>query len=127
MKSQNCNYIFFDIGNKDIKRAETMEEIKTLVNEYKKAKDYQNEVNGDFHDFRIMEAFLEGAPQTILQLTIVFQEERIGELNHESWLTLFLSIWSWISIIISFLTFSLGAVGIFTEGPTQVCIIAHFY
>ena len=114
--------IYFNIilGNKDNEKAETMEKIKALVNEYKKAKDYQNEVNGDFHDFRIMEAFLEGAPQTILQLTIVFQEEQIGELNHESWLTLFLSIWSWISIIISFLTFSLGAAGIFTEGPTQV-------
>ena len=114
--------IYFDIilGNKDIKKAEIMENIKALVNEYKKARDYQNEVNGDFHDFRIMEAFLEGAPQTILQLTIVFQEEQIGELNHESWLTLFLSVWSWISIIISFLTFSLGAAGIFTEGPTQV-------
>ena len=114
--------IYFDIilGNKDIKKAEIMENIKALVNEYKKARDYQNEVNGDFHDFRIMEVFLEGAPQTILQLTIVFQEEQIGELNHESWLTLFLSVWSWISIIISFLTFSLGAAGIFTEGPTQV-------
>ena len=97
-----------------------MKNIKALVNQYKKAKDYQNEVNGDFHDFRIMEAFLEGAPQTILQLTIVFQEEQIGELNHESWLTLFLSVWSWISIVISFLTFTLGAAGIFTEGPTQV-------
>ena len=104
-----------------------MEKVKALVNQYKKAKDYQNEVNGEFHDFRIMEAFLEGAPQTILQLTIVFQEERIGELNHESWKTLFLSMWSWISIIISFLTFSLGAAGIFTEGPTQVQIIVHVY
>ena len=114
--------IYFNIilGNKDTEKADIMENIKALVYEYKKAKDYQNEVNGDFHDFRIMEAFLEGAPQTILQLTIVFQEEQIGELNHESWLTLFLSVWSWISIIISFLTFSLGAAGIFTEGPTQV-------
>ena len=110
-------------GNKDIKTTETIEKVKALVNQYKKAKDYENEINGDFHHFRIMEAFLEGAPQTILQLTIVFQEEQIGELNHESWLTLFLSIWSWISIIISFLTFSLGAAGIFTEGPTQVYII----
>ena len=91
-----------------------------MVNQYKKAKDYENEVNGDFHHFRIMEAFLEGAPQTILQLSIVFQEKQIGELNHESMLMLFQSVWSWISIIISFLTFSLGAVGIFTEGPTQV-------
>ena len=97
-----------------------MEKIKALVNEYKKAKDYQNEVDGDFHYFRIMEAFLEGAPQTILQLTIIFQQEQIGEINYDTWFTILLSLWSWISIILSFTCFSLGAVGIFTQGPTKV-------
>ena len=97
-----------------------MKKIEDIVKEYKAAKDYQKEIDGDFHQFRIMESFLEGAPQTILQLMIVFQEERIGELNHENWWKLLLSVWSWISIIISFSTFSLGAAGIFTEGPTEV-------
>ena len=94
-----------------------MNDIKEILKNYKEAKEYQDKVRGEFHDFKIMESFLEGAPQSILQLTIILQEQTLKQVE----------ISTWISIGMSFFTFSLGATGIFTEGPTQVCIIAHFY
>ena len=78
--------------------------------EYKEAKDYQNRIRGEFHDFKIMESFLEGAPQSILQLTIILQEQTLKQVE----------ISTWISIGMSFFTFSLGAAGIYTECPTKV-------
>ena len=87
-----------------------MNDIKEILKNYKEAKEYQDKVRGEFHDFKIMESFLEGAPQSILQLTIILQEQTLKQVE----------ISTWISIGMSFFTFSLGAAGIYTECPTKV-------
>ena len=87
-----------------------IKDIKDILKEYKEAKDYQNQIRGEFYDFKIMESFLEGAPQSILQITIILQEKT---LNLVGWDT-------WVSIGLSFFNFSLGAAGIYSERPTKV-------
>ena len=88
-----------------------MEEIKCILKNYKEAKDHQNEIKGEFHDFKIMESFLEGAPQSILQLMIILQQETLIQVGWDTWL----------SIGVSFLNFTYGAAGIYCERPTKVC------
>ena len=87
-----------------------LKDIRDILKEYKEAKDYQNHIRGEFHDFKIMESFLEGAPQSILQITIILQEETLKQVGWDTWF----------SIGLSFFTFSLGAAGIYSERPTKV-------
>ena len=87
-----------------------MNDIKGILKNYKEAKEYQNKVRGEFHDFKIMESFLEGAPQSILQITIILQEEKLNLVGWDTWL----------SIGLSFFTLSLGAAGIYSQYPTKV-------
>ena len=46
--------------NSNLDNGKYMEDIKGILKNYKEAKDHQNEIKGEFHDFKIMESFLEG-------------------------------------------------------------------
>ena len=89
-------------------------EIKEMAQKKKDAKNYQLEVQGTFYNFKIMESFLEGAPQSVLQFVIILQSEDLSDVN-------FLEF-RWINIFISFITFSKTATEIFLQHPTKVCM-----
>ena len=73
-------------------------------------------LRGQFLDHKMYEAFLEGGPQSILQLTILMQKGLS-------------SPWQLFTIVTSFLTFCLCATEMLQNYPTRVSIIfikVHF-
>ena len=83
-----------------------------MSQEYYLAKTYQSEIMGIYYNFKLLESFLEGAPQSILQLVIIFQTKSdFDEKVDPS---------TWFSIAVSFVSFTLTAAGIYTQHPTEV-------
>ena len=87
-----------------------LEQIKYLVEKNVEARKQIRKVMGEICNFKIMETFLEGAPQSILQLYIVIQTKDIKEVELLTWLT----------ITISILSFTLTSVEMYLEHPTEV-------
>ena len=73
-------------------------------------KNYRSVLQGKFLKLKILEAFLEGGPQFILQITIMMQN---GPSSYSQYIT----------IATSLLSFSLGATAILFDFPTEVSTI----
>ena len=78
-----------------------------LANLNFKAREHVQRVLGDHYKSKIYETFLEGAPQSMLQLYIVLETGNITELQ-------------WATLLSSFFSFTYSATGIFLEYPTKV-------
>ena len=95
-----------------------LEQIKYLVEKNVEARKQIRKVMGEICNFKIMETFLEGAPQSILQLYIVIQtNDEIKEVE----------LFTWLTISISILSFTLTSVEIYLEHPTQVFFLTFRY
>ena len=87
--------------------AELLEKIQTLAEKRYLAKKYQEVIMGAFYECKMMETFLENAPQSILQLTIVMQTGIITKMQY-------------FNIFTSFLSFTMTAGEIYLNHPTLV-------
>ena len=76
-----------------------------------KAREHEQRVLGDHYKSKIYETFLEGAPQSMLQLYIVLETGIITGLQ-------------WATLLSSFFSFTYSATGIFLEYPTKVSMDA---
>ena len=103
------------IKEKNINRDDRIKEIKELAKQRNEARQYQLKLQGTFYDFKLMESFLEGAPQSILQLVIIFQDKHLYELE---WFSIF-------NIGLSFISFTKTACEVFNQHPTQVNHIGY--
>ena len=84
-------------------------DIKSLSEQYHDANQFEKQIFAHVQEFKIFEAFLEGAPQSILQFVILLKEDKISG----DWYT-------WFTIFVSFLTFSKTTAEIFLQHPTHV-------
>ena len=92
-------------------------QIKELARKRQEAKNHELKIHGDIYDFKIMESFLEGAPQSVLQLVIILQNYELSNVD----------LFTWINIFISFASFSKTAAGIYSYHPTQVILNLIIY
>ena len=96
-----------------------MKEIKEMSQKYNLAKIYQSEIMGTYYNFKLLESFLEGAPQSMLQLVIIFQTKSCQDTDSFDEK---IDPSTWFSIAVSFVSFTLTAAGIYTQHPTEVKI-----
>ena len=100
------------IGNefkrtKDAGKAKESEaEVKRIAKMANDANIYIEELQGTFFDMKIYEAFLEGAPPSILQLYIILTSCEIKPFQ-------------WFTLITSFLAFTYASSEIFLKCPTK--------
>ena len=85
------------------------EEIRKLAKQAYETKMYTEQVEGIFYDMKILEAFLEGAPQTVLQLYIVLTTCNIENFQ-------------WVTLITSFMAYTKNCCEIFLRCPTEVSL-----
>ena len=112
---QNLTVEIIKINTENINPDDRIEDINELAQKRKEAKQYQLKLQGTFYDFKLMESFLEGAPQSILQLVIIFQEKKLYQLE---WFSIF-------NIGLSFISFTKTACEVFNQHPTQVNFIGY--
>ena len=93
---------------------EIFEAIRQLVNKHDKALMYEKYLLGLVYQFKLSETFLEGAPQSILQLSILL--EQWDPQNPPTSLQYF-------SFLTSFVSFTLSATQLYLQHPTKVGII----
>ena len=94
------------IGKDARKAKESEAEVKQIANMANDANVYTEELQGTFFDMKIYEAFLEGAPQSILQLYIILTSCEIKPFQ-------------WFTLITSFLAFTYASSEIFLKCPTK--------
>ena len=90
------------------KKEENKTKIHQLAKDYHDACEFEKKLLGAFQEFKIMEAFLEGAPQSVLQIVIMLRE-----FEDVNWFTYF-------TIAISFFSFSKTTAEIFLIHPSKV-------
>ena len=83
------------------------EELRRLAKLAHETNMYSQKVEGEFYDMKILEAFLEGAPQTVLQLYVVLSTCNIEDIQ-------------WVTLITSFLAYTKTCSEIFLRCPTEV-------
>ena len=98
--------------NNDINLEKTRKEVQDFVDKHQRAFKYKLSIMALYKESKILETFLEGAPQSVLQLYIILQ---LGSDN--------VTVLQWFSIATSFLAFSYGTAGIYMEYPTKVKVI----
>ena len=94
----------------EFKTTETLQDstqVRNLANSSHESKKKYEMVLASFYQSKIFESFLEGAPQSILQLTIVLQTGEISSIQ-------------WFAIATSFLSVAYSSSGIFLQHPTKV-------
>ena len=84
-------------------------DIKSFSDQYHDANDFEKEIFANVQEFKLLEAFLEGAPQSILQFVIMLKEDEISN-----------DPYTWFTICVSFLSFSKTTAEIFLQHPTNV-------
>ena len=84
-------------------------DIKLFSDQYHDANDFEKEIFANVQEFKLLEAFLEGAPQSILQFVIMLKEDEISN-----------DPYTWFTICVSFLSFSKTTAEIFLQHPTNV-------
>ena len=77
---------------------------------YVKATEYKDDVKAEYRRFKMIETYFEAAPQSILQLFIIFTTKGFGNI----------SIMQWVSFITSFLNAANTATSIYSEFPSKV-------
>ena len=87
-----------------------IDKIRVFAEMNYKAKKYQKQIMGDYFNFKKIETFLEGVPQSILQLEIALQDHKIEDVNWFTWLTISTSI----------ISFTFTTADIFLQHPTKV-------
>ena len=87
-----------------------MDKISVFVKMNYNAKKYQKQIMGDYFNFKKIETFLEGVPQSILQLEIALQDHKIEDVDWFTWLTISTSI----------VSFTFTTADIFLQHPTKV-------
>ena len=90
------------------KKEENKSRIQQLAKEYHDACEFEKKLLGLFQEFKIMEGFLEGAPQSVLQIVIMLREY-----EDVDWFTYF-------TITTSFFCFSKTTAEIFLIHPSKV-------
>ena len=90
------------------KKEENKTKIQQLAIDYHDACEFEKKLLGLFQEFKIMEGFLEGAPQSVLQIVIMLREY-----EDVDWFTYF-------TITTSFFCFSKTTAEIFLIHPSKV-------
>ena len=99
-------------SNKKHEKIENVAELETRASKYYVSTMYLEYIVGKASSFKLSETFLEGGPQSVLQLYIVFkeQEEEVTPLQI-------------FTIFTSFLGFAFGAMCTYLTHPTKVSIV----
>ena len=107
--SREINEEFQREGQKFSKetKIQKLKEIRYYAKKAHDAKTYQNQVKADFYDLKIYETYLEGAPQSVLQLYIILH-------------TCSIEPFQWGTLITSFMAFSYASAEIYLTYPTKV-------
>ena len=90
------------------KKEENKARIQQIAKQYHNACEFEKKLMGSFQEFKIMEGFLEGAPQSVLQIVIMLREY-----EDVDWFTYF-------TIATSFFSFSKTTAEIFLIHPSKV-------
>ena len=77
---------------------------------YEEATEYKDDINAEYRRSKILETYFEAAPQSILQLYIIFTS--YGFSNN--------SFMQWVSFLTSFLNAANTAISIYSEFPSKV-------
>ena len=77
---------------------------------YKEATEYKNDIKAEYRRSKMIETYFEAAPQSILQLFIIFTTKGFG--NN--------SFMQWVSFLTSFLNAANTATSIYSEFPSKV-------